>query len=108
MLEVLPATRDDVLSFYGKLPDRVSYVTKWVEDGEIIAMAGYSLVNGHNVVFSDIKGGAKAPKIRVWKEAVRFMSKLTNGVCVAENSSEFLERLGWKKTEVEGIYSWRA
>lgn len=99
-----PATRADILQFYGEMPAHTVRAVVWKRGDEVIGVAGYHMRNCA-VVFSDIK--PDAPKFTIWREAKKYMQELNlPSLCEAEcNSGRFLERLGWKK-EKEGLYSW--
>ncbi len=77
----------------------------WERDGEILGIAGYHLVGGTAVVFSESKPGL--PKAAVWRESLKFMADLKRpAVCFSESAGPFLERLGWIKGEGEE-YTWQ-
>lgn len=100
------------MAFYGKPFARTLKAEVFEHNGEVIAVVGYYFLNGWALVFSDIMETAPRLKMRVWREAVRFMGKLTfPALCVAdEGSGPFLTRLGWQFVGPSGdgdVYSWR-
>ena len=105
-----PATRADIEGFFGKLP-RQSIRARVLEvGGEVVGVAGYYMVNGVAVMFSDKKGDI--PKMTIWRESRAMMDKIeTPAVCVAEEGAgPFLERLGWQHAgpSSEGeVYTWQ-
>lgn len=92
------------------MPDQSIRAVVWERDGEILGVAGYYIVGGSAVLFSDVR--PDAPKFAIWKQARKYMSEVRIPmICEAdESSSAFLKRLGWAYLEtVEGkdIYSWQ-
>lgn len=77
-------------------------------DGEVIGIAGYYLLLGAVLVFSEAKPGI--PKMTIWRESLAFMADLKlPAICVAEETSgRFLERLGWHRATPDGdVYQWQ-
>lgn len=91
-----PATRADILAFYGRLPEGSARV--WVLDigGKVAGVAGYRVVGGCLLAFSDVAEGV--PKMTVWRKAHEFMAMLKRTTYCegSEKSGPFLERLGWQ------------
>lgn len=106
-------TRRDFLDFFGKLPPQTIRGQVWDRDGELLAFAGYWLINGAAFVYSDIKPDIDVPQITIAREAIKFLADLHHhGVCVAqdENAERFLKFLGWvyEGPSDEGeVYSWQ-
>ena len=81
-------------------------------DGKLQGIAGYWVVNGTAVVFSDTVPDAEIPRLRIWRESLAFMKQLDMPArCLAdETSGRFLARLGWEHlgSSDEGeIYEWQ-
>lgn len=109
-LEVRAASAADVREFYGKLPPQTIRAKVLERDGEVVGVAGYYVGGPTAVVFSDAKEGI--PKIRIWREAVKFMRELNlPALCVATPGSEaFLQRLGWTFAGLDDgkeVYRWQ-
>lgn len=101
-----PATQDDIKTLYGNVP--VTMRAHVLDDGgEVTAILGYYLRGGTVVVFSEIR--KPVPKMRIWREAKKFMSELKiPAICVAEGGSgPLLKRLGWV-TEDEEVFTWHS
>lgn len=101
----------DLLAFYGKPPPHSVRARVLEQDGEVIGVAGYYILNGMAVVFSD--SNRPIPKMTIWREALAMMATIKiPAVCVAnEGSGPFLERLGWVHVtddETGGVYSWHS
>lgn len=76
-------------------------------DGKPAGVAGYYLVDGVKMVFSDI--AAPLPKTLVWRMAKRFMASVRPPAVCVTNNGRFLERLGWQpagQSEDGDIYRW--
>lgn len=99
------AVAGDILSFYGRTAPQTLRARVLERDGEVIGIAGYYVLNGHALVFSDNREGI--PKMTIWREAVKFMADLKlPAICLAsEDSGAFLKRLGWRHVEGE-TYQW--
>jgi len=90
-----PATAEDVMGLYGKMPPRS--VRAWVmeKDGVVVGIAGYFLSGGRAVMFSDMN--APIPAMAIWRASVALMKSMqVPAICVGtEKSAPFLKRLGW-------------
>lgn len=64
-------------------------------DGKVVGLAGYYLMGGHAVMFSDGKEGI--PKMTIWRESVAMMQSMKlPAICFShDGSGPFLKRLGW-------------
>lgn len=96
-LERVPAGQADLIAILGRLPPHTVRAWVWKDGDEVVAAAGWYMAGTRAVVFSDMREAA-APKLRIWREALRFMADLkAPAICVAESvaSAEFLKRLGW-------------
>lgn len=103
-----PATRADILGFYGRIPDKSVRARVLEQDGEILGVAGYYMAGGTAVVFSDMKPGIS--KMTIWRESVAMMKTIKMpALCHAsDGSGPFLERLGWRPVGPDGeVYEWR-
>lgn len=105
-----PATREDIERFFGQMPGRSIRARVLEIDGEIAGVAGYYIVNGVAVMFSDSRGDI--PAMTVWRESKAMMDSMKiPAVCVAEeNSGPFLKRLGWTyegPSKDGDVYSWQ-
>lgn len=103
------ATRKDFLDFYGRLPPQTTRAKVWEVDGEPVAIVGWTIATGVPMVYSDVVEGLEVPKMTIWREAKKIMQEIPDSVCYSKgNSGEFLKRLGWTETEIEGMYEWRS
>lgn len=93
---IRPATRSDIMAFYGRLPE--GSARAWVLDigGKVSGVAGYRVAGDVLLVFSDVAEGV--PKMTIWRKAREFMASLTRlTYCEgSEQSGPFLKRLGWE------------
>ena len=91
-----PASRSDIEGFFGRMPGPSIRARVLELDGEVVGVAGYYLVGGIAVMFSDTK--ADIPKLTIWRESKAMMAGMRiPAVCVAsDGSGPFLERLGWR------------
>jgi len=109
-LKSRPAVAADLERFYGR-PSPYSVRARVLEmDGEVVGVAGYYLIGGAALMFSDSK--ADLPKMTIWREAKAMMATMKlPAICVAtETSGPFLERLGWARIggyEANEVYSWQ-
>lgn len=105
MKTIRDAVASDIVEFYGRTAEQSLRARVLDLDGEVVGIAGYYVLNGHALVFSDNRDGI--PKMTIWREAVKFMADLKlPAVCLAsEDSGAFLKRLGWRHVEGE-IYQW--
>lgn len=102
-----PASRRDLLDFYGRLPERNSFSQVLERDGEVVGIAGYLVAGGVRFAFSETNDKIEeVPKTRIWKEAKKFMKLLPPCFCESKNSGEFLTRLGWEQVGEGNIYKW--
>lgn len=109
-----PAVRQDLVDFFGKLPEATVRAQVWEYDGEVKAVAGYwTMSDGVAVVFSDIAEDVQVPPITIARQAVAYLSELDrSALCTAidERAEAFLQRLGWEHagTSEEGeVYAWQ-
>lgn len=96
MIETRPATQADILGFLKRHPPETIRAKVIAVDGEVVGLAGYYIVDGVAVVFSESNGAI--PKQRIWRESLKFMRGLKlRSICSAtETSGPFLKRLGWE------------
>ena len=118
-VEIRNLTRADVLAFYGR--DLRSTVRGWSvwQNNELAAICGVTMGPGVMVAFSDIKPDIVAPKVTVWRTALRIMEKIkaldiSTVYAVASpklpGAPAFLARLGFKHVEssVRGeVFIWQ-
>lgn len=110
MIKSRPATRSDIVKFLGKIPGKSIKARVLEVDGEVAGMAGYYIVNGVAVMFSE--SNRPLPKMTIWRESKAMMDSIKiPAVCTAEeNSGSFLQRLGWEYAgpSPDGdVYTWR-
>lgn len=111
MLASRPATRDDLIAFYGEAPRPTVRALVFEKDGEIVGIGGVKMEGGYFIAFSEIKAGAILGKQEIWraaKEVARMISGLNVTVYAVPQSPAsvpFMERLGFVS---EGeAYRWR-
>lgn len=96
-------------------------VRAWVAelDGEPIGIAGYYLIAGRAMVFSDMRDEMKRFPVLIMKLAIEFMGSIQSTglplVCTAStkipNAEKFLQRLGWLHvgpSEAGEVYTWHS
>lgn len=112
MIEKRPATRADLLPFYGEAIPATVWAWVWERDGDVVAVAGWHRAEGVPMVFSDMKPGQ--PKLAIWRHAVEFTDMIPDGAyCIAqEGAAKFLTALGWSFVQsdpkVGEVYQWRS
>ena len=110
MIKSRPAVAADIEAFYGKPPPQAVRARVLEKDGRVVGVAGYHIINGVAVMFSDVSGDI-AP-ITIWREAKAMMASMKiPAMCVGESySGAFLERLGWERagrSAVGEVYTWQ-
>jgi hypothetical protein len=115
-IEVIPATYDVLVKFYGKAPERTQKSYAIVDDGEIVSIVGVYRENGMAVLFSDSLPEVEEVKKKYAKAAVKsvkmltpYMKDINEVVSVADEkksrSQAFLEHFGFKN--INGKYIWQ-
>ncbi len=104
------AVADDFQAFYGKPPPRAVRARVLEQGGRVVGVAGYHIVDGVAVMFSDMS--EPIPPITIWRESKAFMASMKiPATCIAESySGPFLERLGWVHAghSADGeVYTWQ-
>ena len=115
MVEVIPATKQHLESFYGRSLPRSIYAIVGIEDGKVIGLAGLYREPYRFVMFSEITPELKRhPKaiIKGFRMLQEIARKWEIPVHAQPDSSEpgatkFLEHLGFTEF-VQGVYEWRA
>ena len=101
------ATAADFRAFFGRLPPSAVRAKVLDVDGEVVGIAGYYVTPRAIVVFSGASPGI--PKLRIWREALRFMADLKLPAicfCQSPDAARFLERLGWHNAGEE-VFTWQ-
>jgi hypothetical protein len=99
MIRARPATPEDFLEFYGKLPVRTTRaVVGEKEDGTIAGVAGYYLQGNVAVIYSDYKGGlSKRDEVRGAKIAVDFAKQAgVDLVATQEVDNDIMKHFGFE------------
>jgi hypothetical protein len=115
VVEIRPATREDMVGFYQKNPQHSCRSWVCVEDEKIVGLFGYYISNGLLMAFCDIRG--EHPKLKVWKTALRCLEELkkTGLPFIAipnkelPRAGQFLSRLGFMRlneTSDGDVYLW--
>lgn len=118
-VEIRPITQADIIEMNGQ-PLRHT-VQGWsiYKDNELAAICGVTFGRGVMIVFSDIKPDVVAPKVTIWRTALKLLDKIrglniSTVYAVASpkwpGAPAFLERLGFEHVEssVRGeIFRWR-
>ena len=110
MIKSRPAVAADFEAFYGKAPPQAVRARVLEQDGRVVGVAGYHILGGVAVMFSDVSEPI-AP-ITIWRESKAMMASMKiPALCVAESySGAFLERLGWSHAgrSADGeVYTWQ-
>lgn len=104
-----PATAGDVEAFFGRSVPHTIRARVLERDGAVVGVAGYYIINGLAVMFSDSKGDIS--KMTIWRESKAMMDGMKiPAICVSQDGSgPFLERLGWQYVgpSADGeVYKW--
>lgn len=94
-----PITTVDYIRFFGEYPRRTIRGYSFIKDGEILAVFGALLSSHGTMLFSDIKDGAKASPIVVWrlaKKALKTLDDMKQPIyATSDKSGKFLLSLGF-------------
>lgn len=111
MVEIRPATRDDMIAHYGAVPASMRAIVA-VADGELLGIAGLRYTSHGMIAFSEMRPGAERFPVSTMKCArhlVRLIEQCHAPVyAVAGNDKtapKFLARLGFIPT-TSGAYVW--
>jgi hypothetical protein len=104
-IEIRPATMGDLVTFYGRLPEKTVRAVAVLKEGEIACVAGVTIERGIVTAFSDVREGVTAPKITVWRVAKKiadYIRSLNLPVMAVSDprlpcSDKFLESLGFTR-----------
>lgn len=111
---IRPAMAGDLPHFFEAPPQQT--IRAWVVDykGKPACLAGVCRLNRYTVLaFSEIAPGVDAPKLTVWRTALKLFEHIKNtGLdviadpdCNIEGAARFLKRLGFHEVG-EGLYKW--
>lgn len=112
---IRPATGEDLEKFIGKTrlgPSSLVYAIEY--NGEVAAIFGRTLRPDFSVACSNIKEDVKAPKMTVFRTALKAMKLLAEAkiplyaVCNEriQHSGKFLERLGFYQIGDTNVYKY--
>lgn len=75
MIEIRPATLEDILAFSGSPPPVTIKALAVVKDGVVRCIAGITLEKDRTIAFSDMKddGTPKKTKVRIAREIIEWM-----------------------------------
>lgn len=99
MIEIRPATEDDLMNFYGKMPPTTVRAIVAVRDGVVECVAGITVQEKILIAFSDTR--TTANKKTIWQTArrmVEWMRKYNPTVLLTPEqmqSDKFLKKLGF-------------
>lgn len=113
---VRPATREDMIAYYGDVGRAPTIQALCLEvDGEILGIGGVEYARGVITGFVDIEPEGRAHKAAIHRAALRFMQMMrqkgVKWITIRRDLDEpraphWLERLGFKPVDDEGIF-WR-
>jgi hypothetical protein len=104
-IEIVPATKEMVLAFYGEIPPKTLHAVAGIRDGEVLGVAGVFSVGQGWMMFSDSKPEFMQDKRAIVK-AVRAIRKLIAGQKLpvyavpqegVKGAEELIEHVGVKK-----------
>lgn len=118
MINIRPASPDDIIEFYGYSPKRTQRAFSVLEDGQIIAIAGVYIDTSRLVLFSDISDAINKDEYRYRKAFIQFFRKLKEIIsryqlpvqAMADpgtpKSCDLLKHMGFEEI-INGIYQWQ-
>lgn len=74
---IRPCTREDFLEFYGKEPPWTLRALCAEQDGKILGIGGYYLVNGAAFVFTNQRGMTKRQMVRAGRAMMQYLAQLS-------------------------------
>lgn len=110
-VELRPATRDDLIRFFGHAPEFTMRAIVAVKDERPIGVTGVVVTQDCAAVFSDISDELLAHKktiVRAAKQIIGVARQFHLPICITsdEHSSQaFLQHLGFEPVG-EGVYRW--
>lgn len=114
---IRPATRDDLIAFYGEPLKQTVIANVGVVKGKIVGCGGAALVDGRVIVFCDFKPLARRYKISIVKAAWEVIKRLRDdGVRTMwadidpkiDGAERWVRSLGFLPTEVPRLFRWVA
>jgi len=115
MVELVPATEEMIVSFYGRIPYQTIRAIAGIRDGEVIGIGGYHVLHRRLFVFSDLKPEAMKEKKAIVRAARKVLAMVEKsgipGVAIPDENIEgaerFLSRIGFE-AQPSGVYEWRS
>lgn len=99
MYEIRPTVQGDFEAVCNRVNDKTVKAFTVLQDNEPVAIAGITIEQGRFLIFSDIKEGATAPKMTIWKLSKQLAEhiKTFNLPAVATSSNgKFLKSIGFE------------
>lgn len=112
-VKIKPATREDLISFYGEQLNRTVYAYVGERDGEVLGLGGYYFDKDSIVMFSDIKPEGRDKKksiVKIIKIIMKAARKHRLPIVAVpdddyESSCQLLKRLGFEN--FGEVYIWQ-
>ena len=111
--QIIPATRELLLQYYGEPPPRTSRGFVAIKDGRVLGVAGFYIFDARLIVFVDISEELKKDKRAVIK-GIRKVMKLVKEIQLPvyamcdesiDKSANLLKHVGFVH-EYKGVYAW--
>lgn len=101
MIEIRPATPDDLNAFYGHPPPVTVRALVALKDGEIKCIAGVTLEKGQSIAFSDMRenDAGKKERFKIALAMTEWMKQFKPDVTLEPHqmsSDKFLRKLGFR------------
>lgn len=114
MVELRPATAEDLRAFYGKAPPFTCRAVVGVVDGKPVGIGGIGYAGSYRAFFCDLKPEARRYKVAIVKAARVVLSMATGRTFAAASPDEpgaprWLERMGFQRIgsgPAGQVYEW--